>query len=226
MRSKPSVFETAEVDCFFSPGAFLPQEITAPVCQVKQVHGRELLDVRPEHVNDLSGSNFSRFEFDGMVTLLPNVVLTIYSADCLPLLFFEPGKKIIGAVHAGWRGSFLDISRDMVKKIAEVYQGDPACLRVACGPSIHVCCFEIQNDVAEKFYEKFPPRWHDLVREEKGRQMFDLQGLNRRQLMEEGILNDHIETSRDCTCCSSRGLPSYRRDGPRAGRIISGIRLK
>ncbi|MBI1821075.1 MAG: peptidoglycan editing factor PgeF [Nitrospirae bacterium] len=225
MRSIPRVFETAEVDCFFSPEASFFEKITAPACQVKQVHGRAVLDVRSEHVNDLSGSNFSRFEFDGMLTSRPNLVLTIYSADCLPLLFFDPEKKVVGAVHAGWRGSFLNISRDMVKKIAEVYQGDPAHLRVVCGPSIHVCCFEIQNDVAEKFHEKFP-QWPDLIRREKGRQTLDLQALNRRQLMEEGVLENNIETSDVCTFCSARRLPSYRRDGARAGRIISGIRLK
>ncbi|MHB8482439.1 MAG: peptidoglycan editing factor PgeF [Nitrospiria bacterium] len=215
----------SEVEYFSTPDVSLVQKIKSPVCRVKQVHGQDILNVQPDLVEDLSGPYFSRYEYDGMVTAHPNLALTVYSADCLPLLFFEPGKKVIAAVHAGWKGSLLNICGVMVKKVVQDYQGDPARLRVVCGPSIHVCCFEVQDDVADIFSRKYP-QWPDLIRKETGRKALDLQELNSRQLKMEGVLESHIEMSAICTYCASPRLPSYRRDGAGYGRIISGILLK
>lgn len=213
------------IEYFFNPGEEGLEKIREPLCRVKQVHGCGLRVVEPLDQRELSGPDYARHSYDGMITDLPGLFLTVYSADCLPFLFFDPEKKVIAAVHAGWKGSFLDICGAAVRKMAERFRSDPGDIRTVCGPSIHACCFEIRQDVAGMFYEKYPG-WKDLLSERGEKMTFDLHGLNRRQLATQGVSEAHIQISPVCTFCDPRRLPSYRRDGAQAGRLISGILLK
>jgi YfiH family protein len=213
------------IEYFFSPGGKGLEKIREPLCRVKQVHGSGLRVVEPKDRQELSGTDDARDPNDGLLTDLPGLFLTVTSADCLPFLFFDPGKKAIAAVHAGWRGSFLDICGAAVRKMTERFRSDPREIRTVCGPSIHACCFEIRQDVAGLFYEKYPG-WKDLLSTRGEKMTLDLHGLNRRQLAAQGVSEAHIQISPVCTYCNPFRLPSYRRDGAQAGRLISGILLK
>lgn len=212
------------VDYYFSPDNSEFEEMKAPVCKVKQVHGRDLLNVLPELSRELSGPRYLHYLYDGMLTSLTDLTLTVYSADCLPFLFFEPERRVIAAVHAGWKGTLLDICGATVHQMVKNYQCDPARIRVVCGPSIHVCCFEIREDVASLFHQNYQA-WEDLIIKVEGKMKLDLHELNRRQLTRQGIRDSHLEISGICTCCHPRRFPSFRRDGAGPRRIITGIRL-
>lgn len=213
------------LDCFVTSESAQVERMRGPVCRVRQVHGSELLRLRQELVNDLSGPQYFQYPYDGMVAAEPGPVLTVYSADCIPLLFFDPEKRIIASVHAGWKGTLLGISGLTIKKMAGEFQSDPARIRIVSGPSIRLCCFEIQEDVASLF-RKENPSWEEWMTCSDGKMRLDLQQVNRHQLVQEGVLEEHIEWDETCTYCHPDRLPSFRREGSGGRRIISGIRLR
>jgi len=213
------------LDCFFTPEPSHVDRIKGPVCRVRQVHGRDLLHARRELIDDLSGTQYLRYSYDGMMTADPGPVLTVYSADCIPVLFFDPEKRVIASVHAGWKGTLLGISGSTVEKMAGEFQSDPARIRVVSGPSIHFCCFEIGEDVASLF-RKENPAWEEWIIRSGGRMKLDLHQVTRHQLVQRGIRGEHIQLDETCTYCHPDRLPSFRREGSGGRRIISGIRLR
>ena len=175
------------LDFFFSQDPSMVDLIKGPVCRVRQVHGRELLHLRPELIDDLSGPQYLQYSYDGLITADSGPVLTVYSADCIPLLFFDPKRRVIASVHAGWKGTILGISRLTIKKMAGEFQSDPSDIRVISGPSIHSCCFEIRQDVATIFGRE-NPAWEEWITRSDGKMKLDLQRVNRHQLVHEGVM--------------------------------------
>ncbi|HEY5649018.1 MAG TPA: polyphenol oxidase family protein, partial [Nitrospiria bacterium] len=122
-------------------------------------------------------------EFDALITDRPGVILTVRTADCVPLLLWDPGKKVSGAVHAGWRGSILEISEKTIRKMKQVFGSSPEDILAGIGPAASSCCYEVDGTVLDPLKKKFD-YWRDVVTgEEDGRGRLDLAGLNRRQLM-------------------------------------------
>ena len=196
----------------------------APLCRVKQTHGKEILHVRRELVETLSGPGYLRYCYDGMVSAEAGAFLTVYSADCLPLLLFDPHKRIVGAVHAGWRGTLLGIAELAVESMKREFSSDPGQIRVMAGPSIRSCCFEIREDVSALFLDN-DPLWEGCIVSTGGKMRLDLHRINRYQLVRAGVLEGHLSLDAPCTHCHSDRLPSFRREGNAGRRILSGIRL-
>lgn len=94
-------------------------------------------------------------DVDGLVTNEKNLVLAVFYADCVPILFVDPKKEVIGAVHSGWRGTVGRIGREMINIMKEKYKCDPADIIVGIGPSICQSCYEVSDDVAQRFLEEF-----------------------------------------------------------------------
>ena len=92
-------------------------------------------------------------ECDGLVTNDPGVALMVFSADCTPILFYDPVTGAVGAAHAGWRGTAADIGGKTVKAMADAFGCDPKNIRAAIGPNISGCCFETDADVPEAMIE-------------------------------------------------------------------------
>lgn len=161
---------------------------------------------------------------DGMITNVPGVLLTTVHADCLPVCFFDPEKKAIGLVHAGWRGTAAGIASKAVTLMERTYGSRPSDLLVYIGPGISRCCFETGPEVAEEFREKwsFAPEFF----EKKGEKYYiDLKGINKRQLTDLGVKASEITVSPHCTCCESELFCSYRRDGGTYLRMGAGLCL-
>ena len=95
------------------------------------------------------------YEADGLVTDLPGVTLVIFSADCLPILYYDPVRQVVAAAHAGWRGTAADIAGEVVRKMEEVYGCDPQNILAAIGPGIGPCCFETHEDVPNAMMAAF-----------------------------------------------------------------------
>jgi YfiH family protein len=159
---------------------------------------------------------------DALLTDLPGVVLTILTADCVPILLCDPVRKVVGAVHAGWKGSRLEILRKTVEEMERRFGSDPGEILAAIGPAIGRCCYEVGPEVAEHFTEVEGA----VVPGEGERFMLDLKAVNRSQLLEAGLKDAHIETSPGCTACESDRFFSYRKEGGCDGRFMSCIMLE
>ncbi|MFN0169593.1 MAG: peptidoglycan editing factor PgeF [Bryobacteraceae bacterium] len=160
-------------------------------------------------------------EGDGLVTDQPDIFLAVKTADCLPLLLVDPANQAVSAVHAGWRGTVACIAERAVRHLESRYGSRPGQLEVAIGPGIGPCCFEVGPEVAVEFQGLFPER-SDLDR----RTRVDLLEANLRVLEQAGVLRPHVDTAQVCTVCHGGEFHSYRRDGARAGRMLSVVAIR
>lgn len=148
---------------------------------------------------------------DGLVTDREHLWLVVSVADCVPVFLVDPVKRVVAAVHAGWRGSAGAIVKAAVSVMTGTFGSVPKDLFAYIGPSASVCCYEVGGEVAEQFSP-------EVVRSEGGKFYLDLKRENRRQLVSVGLDAERIETSPDCTIFG--GLyHSHRRDGKRSGRM-------
>lgn len=145
---------------------------------------------------------------DALVTNSPGVMVSVRAADCFPILLADARNRAVAAVHAGWRGTAAHIITGTLREMRERFGTGAADVYAAVGPGIGVCCYEVGIDVARQFGLG-----------QAGR--IDLAAANRGQLITAGVPNGHIEIMGGCTRCDARRFHSFRRDGDRAGRMIS-----
>lgn len=182
----------------------------------RQVHRDSILAIEQKPETDLILDGY-----DAFVTDVPGVCLITAHADCIPVQLYDPDRKVIAAVHAGWRGTALGIAA----KAAELMKAKYDCrnIRGYIGPGISKCCFETDADVPEAMREAF--KWaNEYISEGRaaGKFYVDLKGVNKRQLEEAGVRN--IEVSDICTCCNEN-FCSHRRNPAVNLRMASGICL-
>ena len=158
---------------------------------------------------------------DALITDLKDVVLTILTADCVPVLLYDNEKKVVAAVHAGWKGTQAEIVSKTVHKMREVYGCDPKDIMAGVAPSIGRCCYEVGNDVAQHFFDT--PESFSAVGE---KYMLDLPFINKEQLLHAGVKEEHIEMSHVCTACEVEQFFSYRKEQGCSGRFMSMIAMR
>ena len=154
---------------------------------------------------------------DALVTGTAGLALLIRTADCLPLFVADPGRRVVGLAHAGWRGLAGELPARLIAAFRHLYQSRPEDLRAAIGPAIRSCCYE----VGPEFAERFGP----FVQECRGRRTCDLIGVARDQLRRCGLRPDRVMDSGQCTACGTTRWFSLRREGPATGRMVSFILL-
>lgn len=160
---------------------------------------------------------------DAQITDEVGVALVTFSADCTPVLLYDPVRRAIAAIHAGWRGTALGIVREAVASMEREYGCDPADLRAAIGPSIGPCCFETDWDVPQAMLDAFGEEARGYI-EARGEKYFvDVKGLNRLWLTRAGVL--HIDVSSDCTRCQPERFWSHRVTGDARGSLAGMIML-
>lgn len=166
-------------------------------------------------------------DVDGLVTDEPGVCLVTSYADCVPLYFLDPVKKVIGLSHSGWRGTVGKIGEKTVRIMEKTYGCDPADLLAAVGPSVCRDCYEVSEDVIEKFKEAFDKkRWPQLFyKKNDGKYQLDLWKANEFVFLESGIRKDHITVTNLCTHCNSGILYSHRADGDKRGNLCAFLSL-
>lgn len=165
-------------------------------------------------------------ETDGLVTGLRNVCLCIQTADCVPVLLFDPVNKVIGAVHAGWRGTLTGITREIVSKMISGFSSKPQNIYAVIGPSIGPEVYETGDEVASLYIEKFNSGKPVVTRKAAGRYHINLWKANELQLISIGIPSSQIENPGLCTFSNNNYLFSARRDGIDTGRMVSGIIMR
>jgi YfiH family protein len=181
----------------------------AALCQVQQVHGTTVAIVNSVEKRQRQA--------DGMATGAP-LCLGVYSADCVGMLLSD-GEGRVAAVHAGWRGTVQGIAAEAVRALEQLGAA-AARVRVALGPSIGPCCFEVQEDVATHFRALCEGA---LEVREGGRMFGNLRRVNRHFLERSGVLPEHIDDAPPCTHCDAQRFFSFRRDGAGIGQHLAFI---
>lgn len=189
------------------------------IIDVKQVHRADILVI--DSLHKLSFET-SKMEYGGLITNLPNVLLTTYHADCVPIYFVDRKKRIIGLAHGGWRGTFENISGKMIDKMIKVYNSNVGDILVAIGPSIGPCCYEVGKDVSELFIDRYKS-FNGIIINRDGKTYLDLWKVNFLQLTERQIPKENIVLSKICTSCNVDKFYSYRKENGTDKRMIAGI---
>ena len=164
---------------------------------------------------------------DAVITSEKNIAIGISTADCVPLLIYDPVNHVLAAIHAGWRGTVAKIVNKVVNKMQKEYSSSPTTLLSVIGPAISQKHFEVGNEVVQEFAEKgFSLNKISYKNADSGKMHIDLKLANKILLEESGILSENIEVSELCTYSSPNFLFSARRQTIHSGRMITGGVLK
>lgn len=193
--------------------------------KTRQVHGDH---IHPVTARDVCTDFFSPapWECDGLITNEPGLCLTIFTADCVPVLLYDPARPCIAAVHSGWRGTALSIAPKAVERMVTDYGCRREDILAAIGPSISRCCFETHSDVPDALIAGLgigiSPFIHPLP---AGKFKVDLAGIIAHTLTLAGLSPHHIHTTDHCTACRTDLYWSHRVLGDRRGSMASMIQL-
>jgi polyphenol oxidase len=188
---------------------------------VKQVHGTDALVV------DRSLAAEDRFHggWDALVTDQPGVMVAVRTADCVPVLVHDPERRVVAAIHAGWRGAVAGIVPRTIALMTSRFGSDPAQLRVSIGPSAGVCCYEVDEPVLNQLAHACPGSGKVVQDRPGGKVHLDLKRLIREQAVDVGANPESITAVNLCTICHDELFFSFRREGKVIGTMISAIGL-
>ena len=173
-------------------------------------------------------------EADALITDVPDVLLVMYYADCVPVYFYDPEHEAVGLAHAGWRGIALDVVGETVRAMEAAFGSRPDRLYAAIGPSIGPCCYEVDEPVLRRLLplaetlRTFGGHGAEnlTVPARPGRAGTNLKEFARRLMMKAGILPSRIEISKWCTGCRTDLFFSHRREGGRTGRMAAWLGIR
>jgi YfiH family protein len=213
-----------------------------PLVTLRQVHS--------DIIHPVSGLPDRPLVGDGLVTATPGLLLAVQIADCLPVIVVDRKQRVVGAFHAGWRGTVKRIVEKGVGEMRRWFGSHPQDLEAAIGPGVHNCCYTVGEEVRETFASQFAyaaKLFHEVKESDPVREKYpllfltarapghsklpvniflDLVEANRRQLIVAGVPAKHIEASPLCTSCRTDLLFSYRAEKGITGRLmgVAGVR--
>jgi len=179
------------------------------VIRLRQVHGTQVLRVGARAP---TAALHGELVGDGLVTSEAAVALVVLTADCVPILLYDQECPAIGALHAGWRGALADIAREGVRALVAL-GARPHRVKAALGPAIGRCCFEIDQELADRFAARIPQALSHLETGRPGKAYLNLKGLLRVQLIAAGVLPQAISDVGPCTRCANDRYFSRRASG-------------
>ncbi|HSQ77578.1 MAG TPA: peptidoglycan editing factor PgeF [Nitrospirota bacterium] len=193
---------------------------TCRVVTVNQVHGENIVKV-----DELNYRNVRTVHADAMITDVPGLAIGVETADCVPVLLFDPAKSAVAAVHAGWRSTVKKIVQKAINRMSEEFGSEPSRMIAAIGPAIGPECYEVDEPVIGSVREAFS-FWKEVTAPRAGdRWSLDLVKANRMELMQIGLLDKNIHSLGMCTSCRKDVFYSYRAEGS-TGRMLSVIMIK
>ena len=201
-----------------------PERLLLP----RQVHGCRVAVV-DRTFTQLSGvEREARLEgFDALITADPGVCVAVATADCVPVLLYAADKRVVAAVHAGWRGTVLRIAELTLQRMVDEFGCDPRQVWAAIGPSISPSAFEVGEEVVDAFHDAGFDLSRLLLRDpDSGKGHIDLWEANRLQLIHVGLYSGKIEMARMCTCCHGDEFFSHRASKGDTGRFAAGIMVR
>lgn len=192
------------------------------ICRILGIKEESIVIPHQEHggktkpIDD--SSRKKSFSCDALVTSVSRIALGVLTADCLSFFLYDPEHVAAGVVHAGWRSSSLGIAKSCVEMMKEKFLTKPEYLKIAIGPGMRRCCFEVKADLLEYF--------PDYIEKREEKLFLDPVAVNIKQLISSGVKEGNIIDSRICSACNRDNFFSYRHEGDSAGRIISLVMLK
>jgi len=186
---------------------------------VKQTHSNRL-----QVITNKKGLRGAESEADGLITNQKGIFLTIKTADCFPVLFYDRRQEVVAAIHVGWRGAMAKIFLNALLKLMVEFKSQPKDLLVGIGPGIGEKCFQHQHLLQEKLTE-----WRKYIKiDEDGWRRLALARFIKDQLISLGVREENLEEMGICTCCSRCFFSHFRslQTGEKEGRFASVIGLK
>ena len=184
---------------------------------------------------------------DASATNRPGLLLGVRTADCAPVLVVDPKKRVVAAIHAGWRGTLARIVTKTIGQMQMEFACRPQDLLAAIGPTIGGCCYEVGTEVAAAFAAKFanasdffdelrtgdepnPLQWLNMMppghQPPPNKVLLDLKKANWAQLVEAGVREGNIFVTELCTSCDVERLFSYRKEGAASGRLMGVVGIR
>jgi YfiH family protein len=217
------------------------------VIGANNLHLVPLKQIHSDVIHRVSSPPGQPHKGDASTTNHQDLLLGVQTADCVPILFVDPIKRAVAAVHAGWRGTLGRIAQKTVGRMQMEFGSKPEDLLVALGPSIGPCCYEVGAEFVINFTAQFadaddyfdearsgeepnPLQWLNMA--PPGHQPppknvhLDLRKANRSQVIAAGVREKNIYISDLCTACRTDLLFSFRKEGPRSGRLLSVIGIR
>ena len=166
-------------------------------------------------------------ETDGLITSCKNLPIGVFTADCTPVLLCDKEKQVVAAVHSGWRGTLMEISKKAVLKMTDEFGSSPENIVVGLGPSIKQCHFEVKEDVYSLFCKSFGEDFIKTVTLKKGDSFYiDTDRINKKSLLSVGIKEENISVCPSCTYCENDKFFSHRQSKGKTGRQCAFIVIK
>jgi len=206
-----------------------------------------LHQIHSDVVRSFDAAPSKQHKGDASTTSRPGLLLGVRTADCAPVLLVDPKKRVVAAIHAGWRGTLARIVTKTIGHLQMESGSRPQDLLAAIGPTIGGCCYEVGTEVASAFAAKFPNacdffdelrtgdepnplQWLNMMppghQPPPNKVLLDLKKANRAQLLEAGVREENIFVTQLCTSCDVDRLFSYRKEGPSSGRLMSVIGIR
>ncbi len=213
-----------------------------PVVTLRQIHSDLIHRVDKAPQDSLVG--------DGLVTDTPRILLAVQTADCLPVILVDRKRRAIGVFHAGWRGTVKRIVEKGLGELRRWFGTEPRDVLAAIGPGIHTCCYQVGEEVRDKFHGQFAyaeKLFHETKESDEIRQRYpllfltarapghselpkkiflDLLEANRQQLLAAGVPAKNVAVSELCTSCRSDLLFSHRADKGKTGRMMAVVGVR
>lgn len=199
---------------------------TTPLITLRQVHSNRSVvaeGVLPEPGPAATPGTTQAYEADGLITSQAGVLIGVQTADCIPVLVADKSKRVVGAFHAGWRGTVRCIVELGVARMRVEFGCDPAEMIAAIGPGIGACCYTVGAEVRKEFGEQFAYADELFAKDmsERGEELrLNLTEANRRQLLDAGLSARNITVLDECTACRQDLFFSHRASGGHAGRMM------
>jgi len=217
---------------------------TWPLITLRQIHSDLIHCVTGVQGQPLSG--------DGIITRTPGLLLAVQTADCIPVIVVDVKRRAVGVFHAGWRGTVKRIVEKGVGEMRRHFATHPRDIYAAIGPGVHNCCYQVGEEVRERFRSQFAYAdglFHETKESDEIHQRYpllfltarapghseehfpkkiflDLVEANRRQLLDAGVPPKQITASPLCTSCRTDLLFSYRKEKEGAGRLMAAVGVR
>ena len=185
-----------------------------------QVHGSDVRLVKDwEDAKPAENQVGETVYCDAIVSNASGVLAGVKTADCVPILLGDPETGAFAAVHAGWRGTLVEIARVAVERLASEYNGKPDDIVVAIGAAAGPCCYEVGEEVIDAFTGKFAKGNELFIETRPGHALVDLLKANRDQLIQAGVREERIHIAPLCTMCRTDLFFSFRKEKRLHGKV-------
>lgn len=215
----PAPYDSLNTD---SNGGDNPSNVRENLARIKRAMGIETLwtprQVHQDAIAIVDGNGTpGEIEADAVIVATVGIAVGVRTADCLPIIVVDPSGIAACVIHAGRRSTELGITAKTVKQMAGRFNCDPSSLKVAIGPGIRRCCYEVDEETAKRF--------DSCCGGADGRHL-DIAGANMRQLIAEGVKPENVTDCGICASCENRSFFSYRKDGKVTGRFLTGVMIR